>query len=192
MLSPPSLYTSYLGRGFKKLIFQKSFPLLKNNRYVFFNLKKANRKRRSIMKHIHVLFIKFVASLIVFWVSLDLFFDATIVDILSFSILLTVVSYFIGDQILLPRIGNLNSVIVDFFLTYLIVWIFGGILFESYLQVAWGSIISAILIAGSEVFVHSYILRTIKPTVQERHQSFNQRFAYEFAEDQEPKSKKEK
>jgi hypothetical protein len=143
------------------------------------------------VKHLNVLLLKFVASLVVFWISLDLFFDATFVDILSFSLLITVISYFVGDQILLPRIGKLNVLITDFFLTYLVVWIFGGILFESYLQVAWGSIISALLIAGSEVFVHTYIVRNITPEVRETRHAFNQTFAYEFAEEQDPKPDKE-
>ncbi|RSK27564.1 DUF2512 family protein [Bacillus sp. HMF5848] len=143
------------------------------------------------MKHIRLLLIKFVVGLVVFWISLDLFFDATFVDIASFALLLTIVSYFVGDQILLPRIGKTNTIVVDFFLTYLIVWVFGGILFESYLQVAWGSIISALLFAGSEVFVHSYIIKTIKPLVRERQLSFNQSFAYEFAEEKDPNPTKE-
>lgn len=141
------------------------------------------------MEHLKVLLIKFVFSIFVFWISLDLFFDATLVDIVSFSLLVTIISYFIGDQILLPRIGNRNAVVVDFFLTYSIVWVFGGILFGSYLQVAWGSIISAILIAGSEVFVHSYIVKNVKPIVRERKSSFNQSFAFEVAEEHDPKPK---
>ncbi|MGD6965768.1 YndM family protein [Rossellomorea vietnamensis] len=144
------------------------------------------------MKHVNVLFIKFAASLVIFWISLDLFFEATIIDILSFSLLLTVVSYFVGDQILLPRIGKMNAVITDFFLAYLVVWIFGGILFDSYLQVAWGSIISALLIAASEVFVHSYIIKSISSEIRKNRPSFNQAFAYEFAEEQNPKPDKDK
>jgi hypothetical protein len=143
------------------------------------------------MKHLNVLLIKFVVSLVVFWISLDLFFSATFVQIVSFSLLVTVISYFIGDQMLLSRIGKVNSVVVDFFLTYLIVWVFGSIFLASYLQVAWGSIISATLIAGSEVFVHSYILKNIKPIVRERQRNFNQSFAFEIAEEQDPKPTKE-
>ncbi|WP_456271011.1 DUF2512 family protein [Bacillus sp. AK031] len=120
-----------------------------------------------------------------------MFFEATIADIVSFSLLLTVISYFIGDRILLPRIGRVNAVITDFFLAYLLVWVFGGILFESYLQVAWGSIISALLIAGSEVFVHSYIVKNAVTEASEKQRSFNGNFAYEFAEDQEPDPRKE-
>ncbi|MGF2616095.1 DUF2512 family protein [Rossellomorea vietnamensis] len=144
------------------------------------------------MKHVNVLFIKFAVSVVVFWISLDLFFEATFIDILSFSLLITVVSYFVGDQILLPRIGKMNAVITDFFLTYLVVWIFGGILFDSYLQVAWGSIISALLIASSEMFVHSYIIKNIASEIRKNRPAFNRTFAYEFAEEQNPEPDKEK
>ncbi|RXJ04345.1 DUF2512 family protein [Anaerobacillus alkaliphilus] len=139
------------------------------------------------MKHISVLLIKFIASAIILWISLGVFFEATLAQILSFALLITVASYLIGDRVLLPRLGNRNAVVVDFFLVYLIVWIFGGIFFHNYLQVAWGSIISATLIAGSEVFVHSYILKNVSPPVRERQQNFSGNFAFEFAEDEDPK-----
>lgn len=142
------------------------------------------------MKHLNVLLMKFVLSMIVFWIALDLFFQASLSLIITFSLLVTIISYLIGDRILLPRIGKMNAVVVDFFLIYLIVWIFGGVFFHNYLQIAWGSIISATLIAGSEVFVHSYIVKNVKPVVRENQQSFNQRFAFEFAEDQDPKKEK--
>ncbi|MGO4890684.1 YndM family protein [Anaerobacillus sp. MEB173] len=142
------------------------------------------------MQHFNVLLIKFVTCSIIFWISLGLFFNATIVEILSFSLAVTIISYFIGDQIILPRIGKSNAVVVDFFLIYLIVWIFGSVFFTSYFQIGWGSIISATLIAGSEVFVHSYIIKNVKPIVRENHRNFNQNVAFEFAEEHDPKPTK--
>lgn len=144
------------------------------------------------MKHLNVLLIKFVASIFIFWISLGLLFNATFAEIISFSLLVTIISYFIGDQIILPRIGKKNTVVIDFFLTYIIVWVFGGVFFRSYLMIGWGSIISATLFAGSEVFVHSYIVKNIKPIVEEKQRSFNQSFAFEFAEEQDPNPTKDK
>lgn len=143
------------------------------------------------MKHVNVLLMKFVASFFVFWISIGLFFNASLTTIISFSLLVTITSYLVGDLILLPRIGKMNSVIADFFLTYILVWVFGGIFFESYLMIAWGSVISALLIAASEVFVHSYVVKNVKPIIRERQRSFNQSFAFEVAEEQDPKPKKE-
>ncbi|WP_226668083.1 YndM family protein [Metabacillus litoralis] len=106
------------------------------------------------MKHSTLLLIKFITCVIAFGLGLDLFFEATIVDILSFSLFVTVTSYIVGELIILPQLGKRAAAVVDFLLTYLSVWVFGSILFESYLQIAWGSIISALLITAAEIFIH--------------------------------------
>ncbi|MDZ5471546.1 YndM family protein [Bacillus sp. 31A1R] len=147
------------------------------------------------MNNMMILLIKFVAAFLAFAIAFDLFFDATFVDILSFSILITVVSYFVGDRLILPRIGNVKAAIVDFFMTYTLVWIFGSILLHSYLQIAWGSIISATLIAGGEVLIHNFIQNRTANTAEEKAQTktnFNPRLAYgtEFAEEDNPREKK--
>lgn len=105
--------------------------------------------------------IKFISCIIAFAIGFDLFFDATIVDILSFSLLITFVSYILGDRIILERMGNKTASVIDFLLVYMSVWIFGSFLFDNYLQIAWGSIISATLITGAEIFIHRYILNQL-------------------------------
>lgn len=145
------------------------------------------------MRNSGVLVVKFISCVIAFTIGLDLFFDATFVDILSFSLLVTVVSYLLGDRILLPRLGNRNSLIVDFFLTYAIVWIFGSVVLDNYVQIGYGSIISAVIITGAEVFVHR-TLQTDSPSAPDDRQQtgFNRKLAYgtEFAEEQDPRDKK--
>ncbi|WP_078414277.1 YndM family protein [Priestia abyssalis] len=140
------------------------------------------------MKNTTVLLLKFISSVIAFTIALDLFFDATITDILSFSVFVTLASYMLGDRIILPNFGNVPASIVDFLLTYMSVWVFGSILLDNYLQIAWGSIISAILITGAEVFIHLYLLNYLAASqTKERPQiHFNRRLAYgtEFAEEQ--------
>lgn len=145
------------------------------------------------MNHFTILIIKFIACIISFAIALDLFFDATFVDILAFSLLITIISYAIGDRLILPRVGNLRAVAVDFFMTYTLIWIFGSIVLHNYLQIAWGSIIAATLIAGSEVFVHMFI--PTKVSHVERNETsrriFNPKLAYgtEFAEEEDPRKK---
>ncbi|MDQ0244712.1 hypothetical protein J2S09_002283 [Bacillus fengqiuensis] len=146
------------------------------------------------MKHTTVLLLKFIICVIAFAIALDLFFDATITDILSFSVFVTLVSYMLGDRIILPNFGNVPAAIVEFLLTYMSVWIFGSILLDNYLQIAWGSIISAILITGAEIFIHLYLLNYLAANqTKERPQiHFNRRLAYgtEFAEEQDIRDKK--
>ncbi|KAB2495344.1 YndM family protein [Priestia endophytica] len=130
------------------------------------------------MNHLKALLVKFICSIVAFAIALDLFFDATIVDILSFSLFVTVASYLIGDQIILRRLGNREAIIVEFLLTYMSVWIFGSILFDSYPQVAWGSILSALIITGAEVLVHRYFLNYVPKERKVKDMRFKRRLAY--------------
>lgn len=138
-----------------------------------------------------IFIIKFAIAVIAFSAGLDLFFDATIVDILSFSLFVTVISYIVGDRIILQHFGNRAATIADFLLTYLSVWIIGSVLLDNYLQIAWGSIISAIIITVAEVFIHMFLESRIpnKPETEvNRRSNINLNAAYgtEFSEEKNP------
>lgn len=143
------------------------------------------------MNNVNALLIKFVTCIIAYAVGLDLFFDATWADIVWFSLLTTVVSYLAGDRILLSRIGNTNALIADFLLSYTIVWIFGSVLLTNYLHIAWGSIISAIIITIGEFFVHRLLLRTMPEENQNRNGATSKlAYGVEFAEEPDTLEKK--
>lgn len=138
------------------------------------------------MKHSTILLIKFITCVIAFGLGLDLFFEATIIDILSFSLFVTVTSYIVGELIILPQLGKRAATVIDFLLTYISVWLFGSILFESYLQIAWGSIISAVIITGAEIFIH-LLVGEPGPAAQyfkKRGSGVKPSLAYEFAEEE--------
>ncbi|MBM7703907.1 YndM family protein [Metabacillus iocasae] len=141
------------------------------------------------MKDLKVLMIKFIVCALAFTIGLDLFFDATIADILSFSLVVTAFTYLLGERIMLPYFGNVATTIVDFIIAYTSVWIFGTVLLHSYLQIAWGSIISATLITGAEVFVHRYVL-THAPEIRKKREKqkalFNGKLAYGTEAAEEP------
>ncbi|MGV3488154.1 MAG: YndM family protein [Tuberibacillus sp.] len=138
------------------------------------------------MRDSMVLLLKFVSCAIAFAIGLDVFFDATIVDILSFSLTVTIISYIIGDRIILPAYGNTLASLVDFIMAYLSVWIFGNFYLNSVMQIAWGSVISAAIISIAEIFVHRYLLthddEESRATDQERIRS-RVAFGTEFAEE---------
>jgi hypothetical protein len=147
------------------------------------------------MKHTIILLLKFVSCYLAFSIGLDLFFNADSIEIATFSLLLTIVSYLVGDRILLSRIGNGNTLVADFFLAYVSVWIFGPTVLNSYLQIAWGSIISAFIITGAEALIHMYILKSLRIERKNNEQTAKQnpKLAYglEMAEEQEPLKKKD-
>jgi hypothetical protein len=144
------------------------------------------------------LLLKFIVCLIAFSIGLDLAFDASIREIISFSITTTVVTYILADRILLPRIGNKNTLMAEFMMVYAIVWLFGAVLLNGYLQIAWGSAISAIILTAAEVLVHRFLHKNVRSQsvrTEKRRVSRlrpNLKYATEFAEehDTDPKKKK--
>jgi hypothetical protein len=147
------------------------------------------------MRHLTVLIIKFIACTIAFAIGLDLFFDANYVDVLSFSLTVTVASYLLGELVVLKHFNSTAAAIADFLLAYMSVWIFGSILLNNYMQIAWGSIISALIITGAEVLVHRYLTSNDSAYESNRNRAvgFNPGMAYitEFAEDEELPDKKD-
>lgn len=113
---------------------------------------------RRLDMNLKAFLIKMTISVVAYTIGLDLFFDASLAEILSFSLALTIMSFLIVDKMILPTLGSTKSLIIDFFLAYGIVWLFGNIVLNNYLQIAWGSIISAIIVTIGEVYVH-YMLR---------------------------------
>ncbi|NSL50950.1 YndM family protein [Calidifontibacillus erzurumensis] len=139
------------------------------------------------MNHLMVIFLKFGICLIAFGIGLDWFFEAEWTHILWFSGVTTIISYIVGDRILLERIGNRNSLIADFLLSYMIVWLFGSVLLENYLQIGWASIISASIITAGEIFVHRMLLRSTQAEKSDRRNpTKNFSYAMEAAEENEP------
>jgi hypothetical protein len=147
------------------------------------------------VKNAVILAIKFLSCIIAFSVGLDLFFQASFLEIISFSLFAVIVSYIFGDLILLPRLGNKAALAFDFLITYISVWVFGNIVLQNYLQIAWGSIISAVIVLGAEVFVHRHILSPSSGTgnVQDKKAVYSRRLSYEteFAEEPEFKDHNE-
>ncbi|MBH0163564.1 YndM family protein [Fictibacillus sp. 7GRE50] len=150
------------------------------------------------MDQVKVIIMKFLVCLIAFWIGLDLFFDASISDIVSFAVTTTAITYIVADRILLPRIGKNNTLMAEFILAYMVVWIFGSILLNGYMQIAWGSVIAAGIITATEVFVHQYLLKHMPSKNKERNGRQQRRFrpgfryATEFAEEQDPRNKNNK
>ncbi|MFC4620058.1 YndM family protein [Camelliibacillus cellulosilyticus] len=110
------------------------------------------------MKHAGLLILKFISSLIAFAIGFNLFFRATVTEIVSFSLFLTVASFFLVELFVLPRVERSARAVIDFFLAYVSVWIFGTIFLNNYIQVAWGSLLSAVIFTAAEIVVHRYII----------------------------------
>lgn len=109
------------------------------------------------MKHLFSLGIKFVASLVMLFVILGLIFNLSFQSILLITVILGLVSYMLGDLLLLRRTNNTVATISDFVLAFLIVWFTLASITDNETNLFTASLLSGIGIALFEFFFHKYL-----------------------------------
>ncbi|ADL52876.1 DUF2512 family protein [Clostridium cellulovorans] len=108
------------------------------------------------MKHVRALLMKFAMTAIGLEIVVYLFSDLAFTDILYMSAFITIISYVIGDLLILPSTNNTIATIADAVLALAIIYAFDSL---------WGTmtislldaLMSAALIAIGEWFFHKYI-----------------------------------
>ncbi|MED3623937.1 YndM family protein [Neobacillus thermocopriae] len=109
------------------------------------------------MQHGVRLVVKFVACLVVLGIILGMFYDFSFGDVVLISAVLGLLSYFLGDLLLLRRSNNFIASAADFGLTFLVVWFMGrAITIEDDLFSA--SLISAVAVTAFEYFFHRFLV----------------------------------
>lgn len=102
-------------------------------------------------------FIKLAMTLGVLLLVLGLFFGASITNILLLGILLTIIG-FAADLVIMPRIGGVSAAFGDFFLAFLVIYLFGSYFFNPDISVFSASLLSSLFIAGGEFYFHKYLV----------------------------------
>ncbi len=145
------------------------------------------------MKHLMALGMKFVATSIVLLSILSIFSGARISEILLVSLLLTLVSYALGDLFILPRFGNVVATIADFGLSFLLIWFMGYLFLSPTVSIITASIFAAIFISLTEALIHAYLLN--RTNREENRRTTNIRmnqYQTEFAQEVDPIEKTKK
>ncbi|MEH7493040.1 YndM family protein [Neobacillus niacini] len=114
------------------------------------------------MKHVKALAIKFVSSLVLLSLILNLLFDMAFSNIFLITLVLGVAAYLIGDLMILPRTNNMVSTIADFDLALLIIWFMSKNLKfgDNYFSI---SLIAALGVALFEYMFHKYVANNVVP-----------------------------
>ncbi|MBL5772458.1 YndM family protein [Bacillus sporothermodurans] len=110
------------------------------------------------MKHIKAMAIKFVATIVVLFVILNVIFGMSFTNVFFISLVLSVVSYLVGDIGILSRTNNTIATIADFGLSLIVIWFLSAALtFENRTPLFIISLISAAAIALVEIVFHKYV-----------------------------------
>ncbi|MBP1948644.1 YndM family protein [Virgibacillus litoralis] len=109
------------------------------------------------MDHLKALGLKFVAISITVFSIFGIFYDATLYNLFWISLLVTGISYLIGDLFILRKFGNVTASFADFPLAFLSLWILGNLFLAEGIPIITISIMVAFFITCCEPFIHGFI-----------------------------------
>lgn len=110
------------------------------------------------MNHLKALGIKFLIQATVILAFLSIFEGASLANLFGLSLLITGLSYVIGDLVILPRFGNIVAVIADFGLISLAIWVLAGMFADIPIMAA---LASGLAIAVAEILFHTYMTENV-------------------------------
>ena len=110
------------------------------------------------MEHGTALLTKFAAITAALYLVLPVGGAAlTMGQLLTLSLVLTVVAYVLGDRMILPAAGNAVAVLADGLLAFLILWLAG--IMVAAMDLRFGAIVLATSVIGIvEFFFHQYLI----------------------------------
>lgn len=112
------------------------------------------------MKHFAALLIKFVMVAVVLEIVLNLMTYLTFTDILLISLAVTILSYIIGDLLILPASNNTVATVTDFGLALVTIYMFNFILNVRLISF-WNALVAAVVIGVGEWFFHKYLANSV-------------------------------
>ncbi|HWO74933.1 MAG TPA: YndM family protein [Bacillus sp. (in: firmicutes)] len=145
------------------------------------------------MGNLRGLGIKFLLILAVLWLVLTVMFRMTFGNVFWISVVLTLISYYVGDRGILPRTNNTIASIADFGLAFLTIWAMAVMLVDvpDYPYVT-ASLIAAAAVTIGEIFFHRYMAYADKDTADRNNgrttPALRENYAMETAEEFEPKN----
>ncbi|MCM3584307.1 YndM family protein [Mesobacillus maritimus] len=107
------------------------------------------------MKHFTAMAIKFGASLLVLYVILGFANGMSFSNVFFTTLILSVVSYLLGDLLILPKTTNATASLADFGLSFALIWLITSNMTTA--STFWLSFIAAIGITVFEYFFHQYL-----------------------------------
>ncbi|GIN93413.1 hypothetical protein J6TS1_45800 [Siminovitchia terrae] len=110
------------------------------------------------INHSQALLRKAILTLPFVWIILSVFNDVSFVHSTLLGIALVLISYFLGDLMILPRMGNTSATISDFILSLLVIW--GGLNLFGYDEAFGESLLTAVILTIAEYFFHLWMERT--------------------------------
>src|SRR5690625_4004944 len=114
-------------------------------------------------------------------------YHATLMNLFWISLLITGISYLIGDLFILRKFGNIKATIADFGLSFISIWILGSLFFTESMPTIILSLAGALFIPCCEPFILLYIENQLSDVDDKDVRTKNQ-LQTEFAEETDTQS----
>jgi Zn-dependent protease with chaperone function len=142
------------------------------------------------VQHIKALAIKLIALFVLIYVILGLFFNYSIGNVLTLTLLIGIVSYILGDLLLLPRTNNLTATISDFATAMILTWFYLATITYNENNLFLVSVILSIGVAIINWFFHKYMITNVIREKEPYLQTNNFRYQTEASEEISPDKSK--
>ncbi|MFS0690248.1 DUF2512 family protein [Sporosarcina sp. 179-K 8C2 HS] len=109
------------------------------------------------VNHGRSLLIKAILIFPVLWIVLTVFNGVSFWHSTILGIALLLISY-LGDLMILPRVGNMTATIGDLALSFIVLW--GGLNLLGYSEAMGEAFLAGAILAVGEYFFHSWLLKT--------------------------------
>ncbi|GGF29056.1 hypothetical protein GCM10010954_30220 [Halobacillus andaensis] len=112
------------------------------------------------MENVKLMGLKFIVSLAILYMILGVGFDVSFGNVFLITLVLGIVSYVLGDKLILARSNNMTATIADVVLAFVVIYIMtdaltvGNTVFEA-------TLISTISLGIFEYFFHQSVARTL-------------------------------
>lgn len=113
------------------------------------------------MRHLYAIGIKFILVGTVISSLFSVFFNASLANLLIMSIGIALVSYVIGDLVILPQLGNVIASIIDFGIYFLAVWTLSGLMIGIEQGITLASLAASYFLSLAEPLFHAYIIERV-------------------------------
>jgi hypothetical protein len=114
------------------------------------------------MKHLISLVIKYLMVAVVLGVVLTMLTTADLGDVLYLSVIVTLISYIVGDLVILPLTNNFVATIADAGISILTILLFNNAVLGENIYFGTALIASLVLAVG-EWFFHKYVSAAVLP-----------------------------
>lgn len=114
------------------------------------------------MKHVIAFIIKFLMIGIILEILFTFMTALAFTPILLIALAVTVLSYLIGDLLVLSKLNNMVATIVDIILAVIIIYAFNYVYVDGVISIV-DALIGGIVIGIGEIFFHKYMAKTVFP-----------------------------